>query len=292
MNARRQGGEGRGQGRGRGYSPRRGNNRFKSNRSQHENSREDFKFAPHTASKPQKHTFDTIKDHIVQVVQKTFENGHDVSLSLEEMQKVDLTTDKPERQISVDRDDVTREIEQAGFDIEYQEDYKRYKDRIELLEKNLYKAYSLIFTNYCSKTMQSRVEALENFTDEIKNDPIALLNAIKTLMHDPIRARYPFASLTDAQVRILNSKQAEQESLLDYVKRMKQLRDVLKSQLGENFLDYFVESTKEYKDETDDDKKYALKEAAFEKWFAYLLIWQSNNSRYRSLKQGLISQFQ
>ena len=41
-------------------------------------------------------------------------------------------------------------------------------------------------------------------------------------MHDPVRAKYPYASLTEAVARTLNIKQMENENLIDYVKRFKQ----------------------------------------------------------------------
>jgi hypothetical protein len=56
-----------------------------------------------------------------------------------------------------------------------------------------------------------------------------LLNKIKVLMHDPIRAKYPFASLTKAISRMLNLKKSENEGLLDYVNRFKEPRDITRS---------------------------------------------------------------
>ena len=70
-----------------------------------------------------------------------------------------------------------------------------------------------------------------------------MLNKIKVPMHDPIRAKYPFASLTEAISRILNLKQNENEGLLDYVKRFKESRDIMKSHVGTGILDRFVENT-------------------------------------------------
>jgi hypothetical protein len=61
---------------------------------------------------------------------------------------------------------------------------------------------------------------------------IELLSKIKVLMHDPIRAKYPFASLTEAMIRMLNIKQIENEGLLDYAKQFKQSRDITKSHVG------------------------------------------------------------
>ena len=49
------------------------------------------------------------------------------------------------------------------------------------------------------------------------------------LMHDPVRARYPYASLNDAIMRILNLKQQDGDYLTDCVKRFKQSCDLLKS---------------------------------------------------------------
>jgi hypothetical protein len=68
-------------------------------------------------------------------------------------------------------------------------------------------------------------------------------------MHDPIKVKYPFASLTEAMIRMLNIKQIEDEGLLDYVKRFKQSRDMTKSHVGTNILNKFVENTREYQEE-------------------------------------------
>ena len=92
-------------------------------------------------------------------------------------------------------------------------------------DNNLNKAYALIFSTYCNKTMQDRIEEHPDYENTIRDDQIELLSKIKVLMHDPIRAKYPYASSTEAMIRILNIKQIENEGLLDYVKRFKETRD-------------------------------------------------------------------
>ena len=99
--------------------------------------------------------------------------------------------------------------------------------------------------------MQNRIEEHPGFETKIRDDPIELLERIKVLMHDPIRAKYPFASLTEEMSRMLNLKQNENEGLLDYVKRFKESRDITKSHVGTDILDKFVENTREYRDESD-----------------------------------------
>ena len=65
-------------------------------------------------------------------------------------------------------------------------------------------------------------------------------------MHEPIRATYPYLSLAKTLARAVNMRQREGEELQEYGERLKQEKRILKSSLGEGFLDEFVENTKEY----------------------------------------------
>jgi hypothetical protein len=80
-----------------------------------------------------------------------------------------------------------KSTKQAGLDILYQAQLERYLDRQATLEQNLYKAYALIFSTYCNKMMQNRIEGHPDYESTIRDDPIELLTKIKVLMH-PIRA--------------------------------------------------------------------------------------------------------
>jgi hypothetical protein len=131
---------------------------------------------------------------------------------------------------------------------------------------------------------------IENYIT-LHPDCVTTIREIKVLMHDPIRAKYPFATLTEAMIRMLNIKQMENEGLMGYVKRFKQSHDITKSHVGTDILDKFVENTREYQDEADILKKDTLKEKAFQKWMAYLLMRNSDQNKYGTLLNGLISQF-
>jgi hypothetical protein len=130
------------------------------------------------------------------------------------------------------------------MDILSQAELGRYLDRKDTLEQNLTKAYALIFSTYCNKMMQNRIEEHPDYEATIHDDPIELISKIKVLMHGPIRAKCPFASLTEAMIRMLNIKQQENEQLLDYIKRFKQFCDITKSHVGTDILDTFVENTR------------------------------------------------
>jgi hypothetical protein len=103
--------------------------------------------------------------------------------------------------------------------------------------------------------MQNWIEEHLDYETTICDDPIELLSKIKVLMHDRIRATYPFTSLTEAMIRMLNIKQIENEGLLVYVKRFKQSRDITKSHVGTNILDKLVENTCKYQEESNGVKK-------------------------------------
>jgi len=52
------------------------------------------------------------------------------------------------------------------------------------------------------------------------------------LMHNPLRARYPYASLNDSIMRILNLKQQDGEYLTDFGKSFKHSCHVLELYIG------------------------------------------------------------
>ena len=114
-----------------------------------------------------------------------------------------------------------------------------------MLETNLVKAYSLIFNSYCTKAMQARIQECPTYEDII-DDPLKLLVAIAELMHATVRGQYPTLTYIEAVNRVFQAKQKEGEDLLDYTKRFKQLRDVMKSITTDKVTDFWVEETPEY----------------------------------------------
>ena len=64
-------------------------------------------------------TFDTIKQNIIQNVQRTYKNGLDIAQSLKNETIIDLEAMKPARKISGATDTSTRQVQQECMDIEY-----------------------------------------------------------------------------------------------------------------------------------------------------------------------------
>ena len=58
----------------------------------------EMKFYTHGSGKQQQMMmYNTVKDHIVQYVQKIYKNGQDIAISLRNPEKMDLTRDRPFR---------------------------------------------------------------------------------------------------------------------------------------------------------------------------------------------------
>ena len=103
-------------------------------------------------------TYNSVKEAIISHIQKSYTNGQDVVKSLKTMVIVDLQAMEPSLLISNDLDDTRRSLEQAGYNIKYQEELRRHMDRTDALEEGMSKAYALIMNNYTTRAMQARVE--------------------------------------------------------------------------------------------------------------------------------------
>jgi hypothetical protein len=67
----------------------------------------------------------------------------------------DLTPHEPRRGHATRTEAADKLKQQAGMDILYQAKLARYLERKDTLEQNLRKAYALICSTYCNKTMQN-----------------------------------------------------------------------------------------------------------------------------------------
>jgi hypothetical protein len=247
-----------------------------------------MKFVPHGIGKErQTVTYQTVKEYIIQLVQKTYKNGKDVADSLRKMEKIDMTKNMPTRKLSQETG-TDKIMEQEGFDMLYKAEINIYTKRKHELEQN---TYSLIYLQHCNKTIQDRITGHPEFESKIENDPIKLLQAVKILINDPVRARYPFASITESITRFMTCKQLENKSLADYVKWFKSNCDGLAQTMGKDFLKKFIENTREYQDEPNVGKQNEMYKAAYPRWTAYMLMKNSDQGKYGLLMTSLTTQF-
>ena len=286
-------GRGHGKGRGRGRKGTR-NSRSGNNKSSSTPAKKEMKFTTQTPGKTVYETYATVKEHIIQRIQKNYEYGSDVSKCLKTGKLLDWDTEKPIRtisQITDEKKQVERQIEQEGFNIDYQEKLRRHLDREKGVKEGLLKAYSEIFSSFCTKPMQQRIEEHPDFENEIDDNPIKLLEVIKELQHSPMRARHPFITMVDAALRFQNMKQQENEDLHAYSTRFKQLRDVYKSHVGTRILDHWAEHLVECQTLQNDVARETFKDSIWDMYCAYMFLRNSDQAKYGSRLQDLQNQY-
>jgi hypothetical protein len=84
-------------------------------------------------------------------------------------------------------------------------------------ENNKIKAYEIIWER-CEKGMQVKIESRNDFEDNIKNNPIELLKALRQHSLNYQEHRHEMSIILDALRTLINLRQREQESLTDYTK--------------------------------------------------------------------------
>ena len=117
-------------------------------------------FEPYYVGKQQVHTYDSVKEYIVNYVQKEYEDGLTIAVALEGVKTESEVIGNPPIRESVEltakkiADEISKlqaQQEQEGFDLEYKENLKEFRYRKNLFFQNKAKAYALIINNYCNK---------------------------------------------------------------------------------------------------------------------------------------------
>jgi hypothetical protein len=139
--------------------------------------------------------------------------------------------------------------------------------------------------------MQSRIQDHPKYDDEILDNPVRLMEEIKVLTHDTVRAQYPIASIVEQLAKWLNIQQHEDENLTEYVKRVKYHRDIVKSQIGTDLLHEHVKQTEKYTKTVLMTERTQLLQDSFEELSAYIVLKGCDKAKYKSLVRGFINQY-
>jgi hypothetical protein len=111
------------------------------------------------------------------------------------------------------------------------------------------------------------------------------------LILDPVRARYPYTSVTEAMTRFTTCRQPENKSLAEHMKLLKGNQDSLAQNIGKDFLMDFVKNTKQYTDEPDVDKQNEMQKGSYAQSASYMLMKNTDQGKYGLLMTRLMTQF-
>ena len=225
---RRQGGRDGFKGRGRGGKPNRSSsngNQPNTNQGSKKKSIDDIIFS---VGNPQKQSeFPVNLDFIINHVRKEF--GSEIAKSLED--RTEYVFDPPQMEVSNSSDPAIQKIETRQFEIMYQSLADAYVSRVGEYKKQKAQVYALIWGR-CSTTLQGKIRGMENFEQDIKEQPIELIKAIEQLSINYTAKVFPYISAADAHYNLLTLRQKDEESLTDYYNRFKSARDIVLNQLG------------------------------------------------------------
>ena len=193
------------------------------------------------------------------------------------------TEDEPSRAES------EKESFKAMWNIQIDNHVKREK-KLEEIVKNV---YVMIFEQFCPSRIQNRIKEHQKYESILKYT-LKIMDVIDQSMYEPIQETYPYLLLTEYLAIIMNTRQQKKEILVTYTKRFKQQKSIIKSQIGEYFLDGIVKKTKKFKklDEVDDAEEIIeMKKNEFEAWSTMVFMRVSDKRKYGELIHDFTIQY-
>ena len=175
--------------------------------------------------------YETTAEFLINYVKRTFDRGNNVAETLRNLTKLETETWKPNLKVSTMTDENKREAQNKQFEIEFKAELEEYLIRKKTYEDNLFKTYALIWER-CAKAMQNNILARKDYQNQIYNNPINLLKAIKEHSLNYQESRYEISIIADALRAAITLKQRENENLQEYTRRFKTSKEILEQHLG------------------------------------------------------------
>ena len=162
--------------------------------------------------------YSSVTYFILNHLSKTLNQGHVLVEALEKGQPIDPDTWKPTMAKSevTTSGSITTAVSNWADEIEYQAQLELWLKNKELYKTNVAKAYATIWEQ-CNTAMKNKILQKSNYENKIKNSPFKLLEAVKVHSVTYSETRFPLVSITEAYRSMLNIKQGENNSLIDYV---------------------------------------------------------------------------
>ena len=211
----------------------------------------EMKFHMHdSAQRKTSESFGKIKETIILKIQKTFDDPMDIAESIRNnLKKVYKATELVK---STKGPGDEKNLENMLFLEQFKIDFTIYRSEAKRFDGAWVKAFALIWDTYCSKDVQRTIKEMPDYASVIRNDPVALLNIVESLMHTPEKAKYPTLTLIEVLLSFLKVRQGDNEELFDYLSRFKTERDIVMRLLGDNMIDGYIKDLPAYTSATDD----------------------------------------
>jgi hypothetical protein len=284
-------GRGRGTGRGRGRSSGRGGRSSQGRSSQskpnHKKNATDYKYVLGGGNGANVHDFNEVTNYLLNQIQKTYLHGGDIQTALKERKETNFATLMPVRKMSTNADPDARKLEDESHEAVFKAKIQQYVKREDTYVSNKQKAYALLW-QHCKKSMQHKIQSRADFSNNIENNPIKLLNAIEEHALSYELTKYDMSSISDSLRQLLTIRQKDDEDLITYTERFKTVINVAKTQLGGPFI--LTKVIEERRAQSPPIATDDARDEAWDRFLAYLYIDRADRDKYGAFISGLKTQ--
>jgi hypothetical protein len=99
-------------------------------------------------------------------------------MALDKLRELEVNKYKPVLQMSASEDLSIKILKERQYELEFKEEISIYMKLKQSYENNRIKAYAIILER-CAKGIKVKIESRNDFEDNIKNNPIELLKAVR-----------------------------------------------------------------------------------------------------------------
>src|SRR6056300_1475608 len=288
---------GRFQGTGRGFGGR-GNGRTSSqagrgfsrtnNKPSGKNGLKEKKFHPLTRGKTPEYSFEEVKKSLlIKLATMKMDHIDDMIQSVKKMELFDIDGEEPTLQLLTDPNIPDRDTRNQEIRADYTVDRKEWRARKIAFENNKRYVYGKVMA-MCPKYMIDKLEREADFDNKLFDDPIELLKRIRKFMTITADTEWEYFGLWEAMSKLFSCRQKEKENIMEYRKRFEDNAEIVKSLIGDEFLDKFVEKTQMYVLAAN---KNTHKKETFERFMANGFIFNSDRAKYQSRIDAMTAQY-
>ena len=177
---------------------------------------------------------------------------------------------------------------------QYEIEYKAILDkaRKNTHDENMFQAYAFPWER-CAKSMKNKITSRKVFQDEIYNNPITLLVAIKKHSLNYQDTQYKMTTISDTKQEFFNTKQKKNEPHQDFTRQFRTSKEIMESNIGtpllipkyartlanyKNSMKEYEVGTKNAKEQNVYDDKWT--KYAANKLYTYIYLENADQSKY------------
>ena len=224
-------------------------------------------------------------ESILKFIQRKFTGGQDIVDALNNGVHLDPDSYKPRAKLGSDNKPIVLDdLEMMILSGEV----KQHLIRARTYKDNCNKVYGLIL-GQCTRGVMNKLESEKSWdATSKKHDPIELLKLIKQVTLNYQDSKYTYKSIFKTVQAFHTVRQHEGETLIDYVKRFKILKDLMEIHHGPLTFKAHILNDPALK--PDKSNRAELKKVAYDKYVAYMFIQGLDPKRHRNLATELDNQ--